>query len=160
MLKQLLRTIIHAGRVSETEPPSEQTSEQPAFPSGSVHLRHLDVGSCNGCELEINACFSSIYDIEQYGISMAASPRHCDGVLITGVVTKNLVGPLHQTIAAVPAPKRLIAIGDCAINGGPFLASYAVEGSPADLVPIDLKVPGCPPDPAAIVAALRELSGR
>ncbi|WP_298208547.1 hypothetical protein [Ferrimicrobium sp.] len=160
MLKQLLRHIIHTGRVSETELAPVQAQEKPSFPSRSVHLRHLDVGSCNGCELEINACFSSIYDIERFGIALAASPRHCDGVLITGVVTKNMLRPLHQTIAAVPAPKRLIAIGDCAINGGPFLKSYAVEGTPTDLVPLDLTVPGCPPDPATIVAALRQLSGK
>ncbi len=89
---------------------------------------------------------------------MTASPRHADGALITGVVTRNMTRPFLNTVAAIPAPKRLIAIGDCAINGGPFLASYAVEGIPGDYVPIDIVVPGCPPEPAAIIAALRQLS--
>ncbi|WP_276940468.1 NADH-quinone oxidoreductase subunit B family protein [Ferrimicrobium acidiphilum] len=160
MLKELIRRIIHTGRVSEAVTPQVKVQTSPAFSSGSVHLRHLDVGSCNGCEIEIGACFSPVYDLERFGIAMTASPRHADGVLITGVVTKNMLRPFHQTIAATPAPKQLIAIGDCAINGGPFLPSYAIEGAPSELLPIDLMVPGCPPDPTAIIEALRRLSGK
>jgi Ni,Fe-hydrogenase III small subunit len=166
MIKDLFTRILRTGRVTETpersSPPLMPTKDQQAlaFRSGSVHLRHLDAGSCNGCEIEIGACFSPIYDLEQFGIAMTPSPRHADGVLITGVVTKNMLRPFRQTLAATPSPKRLIAIGDCAIDGGPFLTSYAVEGVPTDLAPIDIAVPGCPPDPRAIIEALRQLSGK
>jgi len=160
MLKQLVQRILRTGRATEVAPPLADEFDVRPFRSGSAKVRHLDVGSCNGCEIEIGACFSPVYDLEQFGIALAASPRHADAVLITGVVTKNMVGPFHRTIEATPPPKRLVAIGDCAISGGAFCGSYAVEGVPAELADVDIKVPGCPPDPAAIVAALRQFTGK
>ncbi|MHB8190576.1 MAG: NADH-quinone oxidoreductase subunit B family protein [Ferrimicrobium sp.] len=127
---------------------------------GSIKLRHVDAGSCNGCEIEIGTCFSPTYDVERFGVGLVASPRHSDGLIVTGVVTQNMKQPLVDTYEAIGHPKRVIAIGDCAIDGNGFTPSYAVAGLPREFVPVDIEVPGCPPDPKAIVAALRRLTGR
>ena len=126
---------------------------------GSLQIRHIDAGSCNGCELEIASIFSPVYDAEQYGIRLVASPRHADAALVTGPVTKNMAGPLQTTINALAAPAVVVAIGDCASNCGVFAGAYAVEGSVTDLVDTVLQIPGCPPAPTDIIAALRKLSG-
>ncbi len=126
---------------------------------GSLQLRHVDAGSCNGCELEIASIFSPIYDAEQFGIRLEASPRHADGLLVTGPVTVNMSGPLRKTFDAVPRPRVVIALGDCARDCGVFKGAYGVEGAVGDVVPVDLEIPGCPPHPAAIVAALRTVAG-
>jgi Ni,Fe-hydrogenase III small subunit len=127
---------------------------------GSLQLRHVDVGSCNGCELEIASCFSPTYDAEHFGIRLEASPRHADGLLVTGPVTHNMADPLRKTYEAVPEPKLVVALGDCARDCGVFRGAYGVAGAVADIVPVDVEIPGCPPDPEAIIAALRGLSGR
>jgi Ni,Fe-hydrogenase III small subunit len=127
---------------------------------GSLQLRHVDVGSCNGCEIEIASAFGPVYDAARFGARLVASPRHADGLLVTGVVTKNMSAPLQQTLDAVPKPKVVIACGDCAINGGIFKESYAVEGALDEVVEPDVCIRGCPPHPDAIMQALRDLTGR
>ena len=126
---------------------------------GSLQLRHVDAGSCNGCEMEIASIFSPVYDAERFGIRLEASPRHADGLLVTGPVTRNMADPLRKTLEAVPRPRVVVAVGDCARDCGVFRGAYGVEGAVGDIVPVDLEVPGCPPDPAAIVNALRGLAG-
>ena len=126
---------------------------------GSLQLRHVDAGSCNGCEMEIASIFSPIYDAERFGIRLEASPRHADGLLVTGPVTHNMADPLRKTLGAVPRPRVVVALGDCARDCGVFRGAYGVVGAVSDVVPVDLEVPGCPPDPAAIVRALRGLAG-
>src|ERR1035438_7365872 len=111
---------------------------------GSLQLRHVDAGSCNGCELEIASIFSPVYDAERFGIRLEASPRHADGLLVTGPVTRNMADPLRKTLEAVPRPRVVIAVGDCARNCGVFRGAYGVEGAVGDVVPVDLEVPGCP----------------
>ncbi len=126
---------------------------------GSLQLRHVDAGSCNGCELEIASTFSPVYDAERFGMRLEASPRHADGLLVTGPVTRNMAGPLRKTVEAVPRPRVVVALGDCARNCGVFGDAYGVEGAVADVVPVDLEIPGCPPDPQTIITALRGLAG-
>jgi Ni,Fe-hydrogenase III small subunit len=127
---------------------------------GSVQLRHVDAGSCNGCEVEVGAAFGPVYDAERYGARLVASPRHADAVLVTGVVTHNMLEPLRRTVDATPLPRLVLAVGDCARNCGAFAGAYGVAGAVADVVPVDLEVPGCPPEPDEIVAALRRVTGR
>ena len=127
---------------------------------GSVQVRHVDAGSCNGCEVEIGSAFGPVYDAERYGARLVASPRHADALLVTGPVTRNMAEPLRRTYEAVPEPRVVVAVGDCARNCGVFAGAYGVAGAVADVVPVDLEVPGCPPRPEAIVAALRTLTGR
>jgi len=125
-----------------------------------LQLRHVDVGSCNGCELEIASAFGPHYDAARFGARLVASPRHGDGLLVTGVVTKNMAIPLQKTLDASPRPRVVIACGDCAVNGGVFAGAYGVEADLDALVEVDVRIPGCPPHPGAITAALRGLTGR
>jgi Ni,Fe-hydrogenase III small subunit len=110
--------------------------------------------------LEIASCFSPTYDIERFGIRLEASPRHADGLLVTGPVTHNMADPLRKTYGAVPEPKVVVAVGDCARDCGVFRGAYGVAGAVSDVVPVDIEILGCPPEPEAIIAALRSLSGR
>jgi Ni,Fe-hydrogenase III small subunit len=159
-----LRTLIKRMRVRPGEV-GDPGSRSPAVAAaskrlrGSLQLRHVDAGSCNGCEMEIASIFSPIYDAERFGIRLEASPRHADGLLVTGPVTRNMADPLSKTFEAVPQPRIVVAVGDCARDCGVFRGAYGVEGAVGDVVPVDLEVPGCPPDPAAIVRALRGLAG-
>jgi len=158
----LLRKIRDTGRVAEPAPPppeGEVPSAAREF-NGSVQVRCIDAGSCNGCEIEIAAAFNPVYDAERYGARLVASPRHADVALVTGPVTRNMAEPLRRTVAAMPEPRLVVAVGDCAINCGEFAGGYGVEGAVADVVPVDLAVPGCPPEPERIVAALRTVTGR
>jgi Ni,Fe-hydrogenase III small subunit len=154
----LLRSLF-ARPVTERLPTPPGPPPAARFP-GSVQLRHVDAGSCNGCELEIASAFGPVYDAERFGARLVASPRHADGVLVTGVVTRNMAVPLEKTLDAVPAPKVVVACGDCALGGGPFAGGYGVAGSAAALGEPDVAIPGCPPDPVAITQALRALTGR
>jgi Ni,Fe-hydrogenase III small subunit len=120
----------------------------------SLSIREVDAGSCNGCELEIHALNNAFYDIERFGIHFVASPRHADVLLVTGPVTKNMREALERTYNATPDPKWVVAVGDCARDGGCFRSSYAVVGGVSAVVPVDLHVPGCPPRPAEILRAL------
>jgi Ni,Fe-hydrogenase III small subunit len=120
----------------------------------SLSIRELDAGSCNGCELEINALSNAFYDLERFGLRFVASPRHADVLLVTGPITKNMRNALERTYEAMPHPKWVVAAGDCALNGGCFAGSYAVVGAASQIVPVDLVVHGCPPSPAQILQAL------
>ncbi len=123
----------------------------------SLAIREVDAGSCNGCELEIHALNNPIYDIERFGIRFVASPRHADVLLVTGPVTHNMAVALERTWRATPGPKWVVAMGDCAIDGGCFAGSYAVVGGVDKVVPVDLRIKGCPPRPVEILAGLLAL---
>jgi Ni,Fe-hydrogenase III small subunit len=126
----------------------------------SLAIREVDAGSCNGCELEINALNNAYYDVERFGIRFVASPRHADVLMVTGPVTKNMREALERTYHAVPNPKWVIAVGDCARDGGCFAGSYAVVGGVSAVVPVDLHIPGCPPTPTAMLRGLLALLER
>ena len=158
----LWRKMRATGRVAEPPPPPP-AGDPPAASKelrGSVQIRHVDAGSCNGCEVEIGAAFGPVYDAERYGARLVASPRHADALLVTGVVTRNMAEPLKRTFEAVPDPKVVVAVGDCARNCGVFARAYGVIGAVGDVLPVDLEIPGCPPRPEAIVDAVRKLTGR
>lgn len=153
--------ILRIGRIVELadEAPSA-TVEPVAGVRGSLQVRHVDVGSCNGCEIEISGAFGPTYDAERFGARLVASPRHADALLVTGAVTRNMVDPLRNTFAATPRPRAVIACGDCALNRGVFKDAYGVVGAVGDVVPVDVEIPGCPPTPSDIVAALRSLTAK
>jgi Ni,Fe-hydrogenase III small subunit len=123
----------------------------------SLSIRHVDVGSCNGCELEIHALNNAFYDLERLGLHFVASPRHADVLMVTGVLTHNMREALERTYAATPAPKWVVAVGDCALNGGLFAGSYACAGGVDLAVPVDLHIRGCPPQPAELLRGLLAL---
>ena len=126
----------------------------------SLHIREVDAGSCNGCELEIHALNNAFYDLERFGIRFVASPRHADVLLVTGPVTKNMREALERTYAATPDPKWVVAVGDCALDGGLFAGSYAVAGGVREVVPVDLHIRGCPPSPQQLLEGLLALLPR
>jgi Ni,Fe-hydrogenase III small subunit len=123
----------------------------------SLSIRHVDAGSCNGCELEIHALANPFYDLERFGFHFVASPRHADVLTVTGPVTRNMREALQRTYAAMPAPKWVVALGGCALDGGCFAGSYAVVGGVSAVMPVDLHVPGCPPPPIDILKGLLAL---
>jgi Ni,Fe-hydrogenase III small subunit len=123
----------------------------------SLSIRAVDAGSCNGCELEMHALNNAFYDLERFGIRFVASPRHADVLLVTGPVTKNMREAVLRTYEATPNPKWVVAIGDCADNGGCFASSYAVVGGVSEILPIDMHIPGCPPPPIEILRGLLAL---
>ena len=123
----------------------------------SLAIRHVNTGSCNGCELELRAVSNVLYDLERFGLRFVASPRHADVLLVTGPLTRNLRAALEQAWDATPEPKWVVAVGDCAVDGGVFKGSYAVLGGTGLSVPVDLTIGGCPPPPARILAGLRTL---
>ncbi|MCV7100246.1 NADH-quinone oxidoreductase subunit B family protein [Mycobacterium palustre] len=156
-----IRKAFAIGRIAEPAPARPPLTAEPiAGVRGSLQLRHVDAGSCNACEVEVSGAFGPVYDAERFGARLVASPRHADALLVTGVVTRNMAGPLRATLEATPHPRRVIACGDCACNGGVFTDGYGVVGAVADVVPVDLEIPGCPPTPAEIVAALRSVTGK
>jgi Ni,Fe-hydrogenase III small subunit len=123
----------------------------------SLSIREVDAGSCNGCELEIRALENAWYDMERFGLRFVASPRHADVLMVTGPVTKNMAAALLRTWQATPDPKWVMAVGDCAMDGGCFAESYAVTGGVAAVIPVDLAIPGCPPTPTALLKGLLAL---
>ena len=126
----------------------------------SLSIREVDAGSCNGCELEISGLMSPVYDSERFGVHFVASPRHADMLLVTGPVTRNMAVPLLKTYEATPAPKLVVAVGDCARTCGVFKGSYAVAGSVDSIIPVDAFVDGCPPEPADILRGILIAIGR
>lgn len=167
MLRQL-RTLLRSGIV--TEPVARDAGVERLGPrlAGEIHrlfgrslaIRQVDAGSCNACELEIAALTGPHYDLERFGLHFVASPRHADCLLVTGPVTRNMAEALRRTWEATPDPKLVIAVGDCARDGGIFRGSYAVVGGVGDVVPVDAVIPGCPPTPTAILAGILDLIGQ
>jgi Ni,Fe-hydrogenase III small subunit len=123
----------------------------------SLAIREVDAGSCNGCELEIHALNNAFYDLERFGLRFVASPRHADVLLVTGPVTRNMREALERTYQATPDPKWVVAVGDCAADGGIFAGSYAVAGGVDAVVPVDLHIRGCPPTPLQLLQGLLAL---
>ena len=120
----------------------------------SLHVRHLDTGACNGCDWEISTLLGPVYDIQRLGIDFVASPRHADLLLVTGVMTRNLREAALLTYEAMPAPRLVVAVGACAIDGGVFAQSYASDGGIEPVLPVDVYIPGCPPRPEALIHGL------
>ena len=166
LLEYILKTpvvteALHSGHGTQIEIIARQIDAKARKRLGrSLHIRQVDAGSCNGCELEIGALNNPYYDLERFGMHFVASPRHADCLLVTGPVTRNMAEPLRRTLDATPAPKVVVAVGDCALNCGVFRGGYGVVGAVSDVVPVDVEIPGCPPDPRTILRALRGLSGR
>lgn len=160
LLKSLAARPVTEPHQSTEQRDAGRDGNRPSRFPGSLQLRHVDAGSCNGCEIEIASAFGPVLDAGRFGAGLVASPRHADGLLVTGVVTRNMAGPLQKTFAATPQPRVVVACGDCAVDGGMFADAYGVAGPLDEHVPVDVRIPGCPPDPSAIVEALRGLTGR
>ncbi len=126
----------------------------------SLAIREVDAGSCNGCEIEISALGNPFYDCERFGIRFVASPRHADMLLVTGPVTRNMEIPLRKTWEATPEPRLVVAVGDCAQSCGVFHGSYALAGSVDKIIPVDVFIPGCPPEPSDILHGILKALGR
>jgi Ni,Fe-hydrogenase III small subunit len=127
------------------------------FFGGSLSIRQVDAGSCNGCELELHALSNPFYDLERFGLKFVASPRHADVLLVTGPVTENMREALRRTYDATPAPKWVVAVGACALDGGLYAGSYACAGGVSNIIPVDLHIPGCPPSPNTLIKGLLAL---
>lgn len=159
---QLLKRIAITGIKTEPPPgPDEGLRVSAALKAqiasyfhGALAIRHVDAGSCNGCELEINALNNPYYNLEALGIRFVASPRHADLLLVTGPVSRHMELALRRTYDATPEPKLVVAIGECACNGGIYGESYATVGRVAQIIPVDVCVPGCPPTPFAIMQGI------
>ncbi len=161
---RIIKKVSHVGVITEPAPEIHETSlETVGFEvkryldkqfAGSLTLRFVDAGSCNACEQEIHALNNPFYDIERFGVHFAASPRHADALLVTGVVSRHMQTALLRTWEAMPAPKFLIAAGECACNGGEFGISYASLGAVENVLPVDVKIPGCPPSPENLLKGI------
>src|SRR3990167_10731471 len=156
ILKQIART----GIVTEPAPRTEGEGVERIHRDildilgQALTIRLVDAGSCNGCELEINALGNPYYNIEGLGIKFVASPRHADMLLVTGPVSRNMVTALKRTFDAIPEPKLVVAVGDCGCDGGIFGESYASCGRVSNVIPVDWVIPGCPPTPVAIIQGI------
>src|ERR1022692_4938043 len=156
-----LRQIGRVGLISEAPAPTDDSlrvreelqSQILEIMGRALCIRAVDAGSCNGCELEIHALNNPIYNIEGLGIKFVASPRHADMLLVTGPVSRHMETALRRTYEATPDPKWVVAVGDCACTGGVFGESYASAGRVANVIPVDVQVPGCPPTPERILQA-------
>ena len=142
-------------------PPAAEVADRIRRTLGrSLHLRHLDSGSCNACDWELTALLNPVYDIRRLGVDFVASPRHADGVIVTGPVTRNLEAAVRRTYEAVPEPRVVIAVGACASSGGIVGRSYASAGGVGEVLPVDVLIPGCPPRPEAIIHGILIAVGR
>jgi len=157
----LLRQVFRAGIATEPAPAADMTADSDRIHADILRLlgraltiRHVDAGSCNGCELEIHALNNPYYNIEGHGIKFVASPRHADLLLVTGPVSRNMQIAVKRAYDATPDPKLVVAIGDCGCNGGIFGESYASCGRVANVIPVDVSVPGCPPPPVEILRGI------
>jgi Ni,Fe-hydrogenase III small subunit len=166
MRKLLLRSLFQRPLTEAAPPPADAALAELAGRvdaaarrrlGRSLAVREVDAGSCNGCELEIHALNNAFYDLERFGIRFVASPRHADVLLVTGPVTRNMQQALERTYVATPSPKWVVAVGDCAFDGGIFAGSYAVAGGVSTVVPVDLHIPGCPPTPVQLLEGLLAL---
>jgi Ni,Fe-hydrogenase III small subunit len=164
MTSKLLFRNLMRGPLTEAAPPpdgialAEQVNRAARARLGrSLSIREVDAGSCNGCELEIHALNNVLYDLERFGLRFVASPRHADVLLVTGPVTVNMREALERTYRATPDPKWVVAVGDCARNGGVFAGSPACVGGVSAVLAVDLHIPGCPPSPVALLKGLLAL---
>lgn len=162
-MDSLFRKIFKTGIVTEPLSPSDSEIIQLVHQidqsakkllGRSLAIREVDAGSCNGCEIEITGLTSPVYDSERFGIHFVASPRHADMLLVTGPVTRNMEVALRKTYEATPDPKLVVAVGDCAQTCGVFKGSYAIAGSVDQVIPVDIFVQGCPPEPADILRGI------
>ncbi len=160
ILRQIFRTGLVTEPLPET-PPGEITLAGPRLEEavrrrfrGSLTIRQVDAGSCNGCELEIHAINNPIYNCERFGVHFAASPRFADMLLVTGPVSRNMEIALRRTYEATPPPRLVVAVGDCGCNGGIFGVGYASLGGVDKVIPVDVAIHGCPPTPAAILKGI------
>lgn len=161
MLKTL-RQIASIGIVSEPPPAADASlrirdglqDHIRAVLGRALCIRHIDAGSCNGCELEIHALNNPLYNLEGLGIRFVASPRHADLLLVTGPVSKHMEGALRRTYEATPDPKLVVALGDCGCTGGIFGENYASLGRVSNVIPVNVAVPGCPPSPMRILQGI------
>jgi Ni,Fe-hydrogenase III small subunit len=157
---------IVTGLPAATIPPDEFGAEQRLRRTiqrtlgRSLHIRHLDAGSCNGCDWEIAALLNPYHDIQRLGIDFVASPRHADLLLVTGIMTRNLEDAARRTYEAMPEPRLVVAVGACAISGGVFAGTYAGKDGIGDVLPVNVLVPGCPPRPEALIHGLLVAVGR
>ena len=160
---QILKQIVTTGIVTEPAPQPDEalrTSRErleariAEYFGGALTIRHVDAGSCNGCELEINSLNNPYYNLEGLGIRFVASPRHADLLLVTGPVSRHMEVALQRTYDATPEPKLVVAIGNCGCTGGIFGESYASRGRVSNVIPVDVEVPGCPPTPVAIMQGI------
>jgi len=161
MLKTL-RQIARVGIITEPPPPADQQLRVREGIQDNIRrvlgralcIRHVDAGSCNGCELEIHALNNPLYNLEGLGIRFVASPRHADLLLVTGPVSKHMEAALRRTYEATPDPKLVVALGDCGCTGGIFGESYASRGRVSNVIPVDVAIPGCPPSPTRILEGI------
>lgn len=160
---QILKKIAATGIVSEPQPQADEelrvlqqrlSADVLHWFAGALTIRHVDAGSCNGCELEIHATNNPYYNLEGLGIRFVASPRHADLLLVTGPVSRHMETALRRTYDAIPDPKLVVAVGDCGCSGGIFGESYASCGRVSNVIPVDVAVPGCPPSPYAILRGI------
>jgi Ni,Fe-hydrogenase III small subunit len=166
MRRLLFKSLVH-GPLTETAPVKDEAAARELAAQLDVaarrrlgrtlSIREVDAGSCNGCELEIHAVNNVLYDLERFGIRFVASPRHADVLLVTGPVTTNMREALERTYRATPHPKWVVAVGDCARDGGIFSGSYACVGGVSAVIPVDLHIRGCPPSPVALLQGLLAL---
>ncbi|HEY8261267.1 MAG TPA: NADH-quinone oxidoreductase subunit B family protein [Methylosinus sp.] len=163
MLKFLLQGLVRSSLTERAPPPADDAVAELATRldaasrrklGRSLSIREVDAGSCNACELEIHALNNAFYDLERFGLRFVASPRHADVLLVTGPMTKNMREAVERTYAATPAPKWVVAVGDCACDGGLYAESYACEGGVDKVIPVDLHIRGCPPEPFALLEGL------
>ncbi|HEY5264845.1 MAG TPA: NADH-quinone oxidoreductase subunit B family protein [Steroidobacteraceae bacterium] len=161
----MLKTLRQIARVGIITEPPPQADEQLRVREGiqdnirrilgrALCIRHIDTGSCNGCELEIHALNNPLYNLEGLGIRFVASPRHADLLLVTGPVSKHMEAALRRTYEATPDPKLVVALGDCGCAGGIFGESYATRGRVSNVIPVDVAIPGCPPSPTRILEGI------
>ncbi len=162
-MQKILFQIARTGIISERAPAADESLRRIAGRLNdavlkrlgrALAIRHVDAGSCNGCELEIHALNNPYYNLEGLGIKFVASPRHADLLLVTGPVSRNMEVALRRTYEATPEPKLVVAIGDCGCDGGIFGENYASCGRVANVIPVDVAVPGCPPQPDAIMQGI------
>lgn len=163
IIKKSLKTGVVTGQYPRAETPVvpvvQEAKNKTKLFKRSLTIREVDTGSCNACEMEMNALMNPVYDAERFGIHIAASPRHADALVVTGPVTVNMERALKDVYKQTPDPKIVIALGDCAINCGVFKGSYAVTGPVERHIPVDVRIPGCPPRPTEILKVLSELRG-
>jgi len=162
-MQKILFQIARTGIISEPPPVTDEALRGTAgrlndavlkLLGRALAIRHVDAGSCNGCELEIHALGNPYYNLEGLGIKFVASPRHADLLLVTGPVSRHMEVALKRTYDATPEPKLVVAIGDCGCNGGIFGENYASRGAVSNVIPVDVSVPGCPPNPVAIMQGI------